>query len=181
MLPPPAGPFRTAKSPLAVAAVGIEEGPSHTELQLVGGTEPHVLEIGARIGGSGVSQVIVHASTGIELAEVVIRQALGHALDISRWTCSDGSRLGPRATASNWIIPLQGYGIFQGFSGLDTVREHPETRLVVEFLRSGDEVPEWPRWSTYPGFVFSCHPSYQAGLDYYRFLSDTVSIQWQCW
>ena len=43
----------------AVSALGIHQGPAHTELRLDKDGTPYVIEVGARIGGSGVSHYIV--------------------------------------------------------------------------------------------------------------------------
>jgi biotin carboxylase len=58
-----------------VRALGIELGPFHCELRLCDG-QPIVMEIAARLAGDSIVELI-HESTGIDLAEVMIRCYLG--------------------------------------------------------------------------------------------------------
>src|SRR5690606_40487864 len=62
-------------------ALGITDGPTHTELRLRGGVTPYLLEMGARIGGSGVSQYIASGVTGIDFAAQALRIAAGTATE----------------------------------------------------------------------------------------------------
>ncbi|MGO4758310.1 acetyl-CoA carboxylase biotin carboxylase subunit family protein, partial [Streptomyces sp. 2MCAF27] len=49
-------------------AFGVTEGTTHTEVRLVGGVRPVLVEMGARIGGGGFMHHLVHLSSGIDLA-----------------------------------------------------------------------------------------------------------------
>lgn len=63
----------------AHSALGVTDGPTHTELRLRGGERPYLLELGARIGGSGVSHYIAEHVTGADLAADALRLAAGLA------------------------------------------------------------------------------------------------------
>ena len=62
-------------------AIGIENGPSHTEIIL---TEkgPKIVELGARLGGDCITTHLVPLSTGVNMVEACIRIALGENPDI---------------------------------------------------------------------------------------------------
>lgn len=61
---------------LANKAVGITNGPSHTEI-IVTKEGPKVVELGARLGGDNITTHLVPLSTGIDMVECCIQIALG--------------------------------------------------------------------------------------------------------
>lgn len=76
----------TAKSIAEVAkaankAIGIKNGPSHTEI-IVTSEGPKIVEIGARLGGDNINTHLVPLSTGINIVECCIKIALGDKPDI---------------------------------------------------------------------------------------------------
>ncbi len=69
---------------IAVAAnkaIGITEGPSHTEIMITK-DGPKVVELGARLGGDNITTQLVPLSTGIDMVECCIRIAMGELPDI---------------------------------------------------------------------------------------------------
>lgn len=62
-------------------AVGIKNGPSHTEI-IVTNDGPKIVEIGARLGGDCITTHLVPLSTGVDMVEACIRIALGEKPDI---------------------------------------------------------------------------------------------------
>lgn len=67
----------------AVKSVGIENGPSHTEIILTA-SGPKIVEIGARLGGDNITTHLVPLSTGINLVEACIKIALNDYYDIPK-------------------------------------------------------------------------------------------------
>lgn len=65
----------------AVKAIGIENGPSHTEI-MVTEDGPKIVEIGARMGGDCITTHLVPLSTGIDMVKNTICIALGDETDI---------------------------------------------------------------------------------------------------
>ena len=61
----------------AVAALGIENGPSYTQLR-IGPDGPQVIEVAARLGG-GHDAELVQAATGVDLNGLALDAALGSA------------------------------------------------------------------------------------------------------
>ena len=62
-------------------AIGIESGPSHTEI-IVTEEGPKIVELGARLGGDCITTHLVPLSTGVDMVECCIRIALGEQPDI---------------------------------------------------------------------------------------------------
>jgi len=62
-------------------AIGIVDGPSHTEI-IVNNGEPKIVEIGARLGGDCITTHLVPLSTGVDMVECCIRIALGEKPNI---------------------------------------------------------------------------------------------------
>lgn len=63
----------------AVQALGIESGPTYTQL-IMGETGPAVMEVAARLGGGHDSELVLEA-TGVDLAAAAVRAALGVPVD----------------------------------------------------------------------------------------------------
>ncbi|MGF7157900.1 biotin carboxylase [Bartonella heixiaziensis] len=156
-----------------VKALGINMGAAHVELRLDANNLPYVIEIGARIGGSGVSHFIVEQGTGISFGKLCMNAALAEQnLDLP-------DLLPAEKVAANYIIPLRGYGRFSGFSGLDKVAQNPLTARTIIFFETDHISPPPPAFGGYPGFIFSVHASNEEACDYHKWLDDTLSIIWK--
>lgn len=67
-------------------AIGIKNGPSHTEI-IVTSEGPKIVEIGARLGGDNITTHLVPLSTGVNMVESCIKIALGEKPDIKpKWS-----------------------------------------------------------------------------------------------
>lgn len=62
-------------------AIGITNGPSHTEI-IVTNDGPKIVELGARLGGDCITTHLVPLSTGIDMVENSIKIALGEPIDV---------------------------------------------------------------------------------------------------
>lgn len=63
-------------------AIGIENGPSHTEIKVTN-NGPKVVELGARLGGDNITTHLVPLSTGVDMVECCIRIAIGEKPDLN--------------------------------------------------------------------------------------------------
>ena len=63
-------------------AVGIKNGPSHTEIKITP-DGAKIVEIGARLGGDNITTHLVPLSTGVNMVECCIRIAIGENPDLS--------------------------------------------------------------------------------------------------
>lgn len=62
-------------------AIGIINGPSHTEIKITQ-NGPKIVEIGARLGGDNITTHLTPLSTGVDMVESCIKIALGEKPDI---------------------------------------------------------------------------------------------------
>ena len=152
-------------------ALGITDGPSHTELRIRDGV-PYVLEIGARLGGAGVSHFMAREACGRRLVRLVAENLLNG---------SAGRRQpapGPHyvATSACWVVPVGECGTIERIEGLDEIRALPQTRYVIQWMYSGDVIESYPRFSGYPAFVLSQHPSYEDAAAYHQRLGELAKI-----
>jgi biotin carboxylase len=156
-----------------MTALGLVNGPGHCELRIGPDGRPYILEIGARLGGSGISHAVVEMSTDLDYA--------GLQYDF----LTNASRLraipedpAPARTASNYIIPLGGSGTLVGIHGLEAMKSHPDFRRLLRFMPDGKVVAPYPRFDGYVGFILSQHADPQAGLAFHRWLDEIVHPVW---
>ncbi|GAA2711209.1 MULTISPECIES: ATP-grasp domain-containing protein [Streptomyces] len=153
-------------------ALGVTDGPTHTELRLRGGTEPYLLEMGARVGGSGVSHYIASHVTGVDLAADALRVAAGLP------PASAGAPVTAIGAAANYIVPCGGHGRITAIHGLDAVRADPRVDHVVQMLHPGDVVRPYPDFTGYPAFVLSRHASTAEAEEFHRHLESAIRIDY---
>jgi biotin carboxylase len=128
---PGAGAAETAGA--AVAALGIADGPSYTQLR-VGPDGPQVIEVAARLGG-GHDAELVEAVTGIDLNGLAIDGALGDA----RVPGGDGQLVGGGVTRF-LVAPagiLESVDVPEGLEGIRRIRVYREPGYVFTPLRRG--------------------------------------------
>jgi hypothetical protein len=166
----------------AHAALGVTDGPTHTELRLRGGVRPYLLELGARVGGSGVSHYIAEHVAGADLAGDALRIAAGL---LPRTTSTPGSPARPptqmaRAigAAANYIVPCGGAGRIIAVHGLDELAGDPRVDHIVQMLHPGDVVRPYPKFTGYPAFILSHHPSTEDAEEFHRSLGRRVRIDY---
>jgi hypothetical protein len=172
--PAPLAPDTSARITDAVRAahrqIGIEFGASHSELRLRADGTPVLIEIGARMGGSGTVHFLVETATGVDFLGAVLNQAItGELPDL---------RPAHQAFAADWIAPVTGHGVYAGLAGVLEVRRHPATRMLLELMHPGMLVPAWPRFAGHPAFVLSAHSSYEDCHSYHAWLEETIGIAW---
>lgn len=66
-----------------ISAIGITNGPSHTELKITN-SGVKVVEIGARLGGDNITTKLVPLATGVNMVELCIKNALGIEYNIAQ-------------------------------------------------------------------------------------------------
>jgi biotin carboxylase len=114
----------------AVAALGIENGPSYTQLR-VDDDGPKVIEVAARLGG-GHDAELVEAATGVPLNDLAIDAAIGRPLDVP----VPSARVGGAVTRFLVAPP----GVFEGVEipdGVARIRIYREPGYVFTPLRRG--------------------------------------------
>ena len=67
----------------AVKALGIKDGPSHTEI-IVTEAGPKIVELGARLGGDNITTHLVPLSTGVDIVKCCIEISMGYKPNLGR-------------------------------------------------------------------------------------------------
>jgi len=132
-------------------AVGIQNGPSHTEI-MVTAEGPKVVELGARLGGDCITTHLVPLSTGVDMVECCIRIALGEAPQLES-TLQMGSAI---------RYFSQKPGIVRSITGLETAEKMPEIRQISIVHGVGQTVEQIRSSGDRLGFVIAqgkdaCH------------------------
>ncbi len=153
-------------------AFGVTEGTTHTELRLVGGVRPVLLEIGARIGGGGFMHHLVHVSSGIDLAAETLRIHLGHEPVCWR------EEPEPAGHAAAYLVPVGSGGRIIQVCGLDKVRSDPRVDYVVQTVGPGELLRPYPDWSGYPAIVLSHHQSDAAAEEFRENLARSLVVEY---
>lgn len=103
----------------ANSAIGIKNGPSHTEIKVTK-EGPKVVELGARLGGDNITTHLVPFSTGVDMVECCIRIALGEQPEyISKYN---------KASAIRYFETSEGY--IKDIVGMDTAEQIPGIKQV---------------------------------------------------
>jgi len=123
----------------AVDALGIEEGPSYTQL-LIGAGGPEVIEVAARLGG-GHDAELVEAATGVDLNWLALASALGTAPPADVVTETYKPRVGGAVTRFLVAPPgvLESVEVPQGLPGAVRTRIYREPGYVFTPLRRGSD------------------------------------------
>ena len=87
-------------------AIGIKDGPSHTEIKVTR-DGPKIVELGARVGGDCITTHLVPLSTGVDMVECSIRIALGEKPDLKpKW--NKGSAIRYLKTGTGTVKEIKG-------------------------------------------------------------------------
>lgn len=125
-------------------AIGIENGPSHTEI-IVTESGPKIVELGARLGGDCITTHLVPLSTGVNMVEACIRIALGEKPDISA-TLNLGSAI---------RYFHQHAGIVQRIDGINEAEAMPGVKQISIVHGVGEKITEITDSSSRMGFLIA--------------------------
>ncbi|MGY5135630.1 ATP-grasp domain-containing protein [Streptomyces nigrescens] len=154
-------------------AFGVTEGATHTELRLIGGVRPVLLEMAARIGGAGVNHYLTHIAGGIDLAAEALRIHLGQEP-----VCWSQEPV-PTGHAAAYSVPVGKGGRIVRVHGLDAVRADPRVDQVVQTVGPGALLRPYPDWAGYPAIVLSHHESDAAAVEFRDHLVRTLHVEYE--
>jgi len=115
----------------AVKAIGIQDGPSHTEI-IITNNGPKIVELGARLGGDNITSHLVPLSTGVDMVKCCIEIALGQKPDLER-KIEKGSAIRYFRTAAGKIMDI---------SGVDHAKKINGVKQICFIKNIGDSVNE---------------------------------------
>ncbi len=141
----------------ALAAVGFDFGPAHTEVRLTP-AGPVVVEINPRLAGGMIPELVRYA-LGIDLLAVFLDQLRGCPVDLV-----------PRRAewASIRFLTAERGGCLAGVAGLDEARRVPAVREVAIVKKLGAAVREAEEAADRIGFVIASGPSRRQVLEIER-------------
>lgn len=125
-------------------AVGIQNGPSHTEI-IITNDGPKIVEIGARLGGDCITTHLVPLSTGVDMVEACIRIALGEKPVLTP-VFNKGSAIR--------YFP-QHKGTVESIKGIVTAETMPGVRQISIVHGIGEQVTEITDSGSRMGFVIA--------------------------
>jgi biotin carboxylase len=128
----------------AVKALGIKNGPSHTEV-MVTSEGPKIVELGARPAGDNVTSFLVPLSTGVDMVKCCIQMALGQKPDLERKT-NMGSAIRYFETQAGTIKKIR---------GVQEAEKIPGVKQVTFVKNVGDTIGEIYNSTDRMGFVIA--------------------------
>ena len=133
---------RVAK--MAVKAIGVVNGPSHTEIKATP-TGAKVVELGARLGGDCITTHLVPLSTGVDMVECCIKIALGEKVEVI-----------PKIHMGSAIrYFFQEAGTIKSIDGLDDATQTPGVKQVSIIHGVGEQITDIESSSSRMGFVIT--------------------------
>lgn len=123
-------------------ALGIMDGPSHTEIKVTK-DGPKIVELGARLGGDNITTHLVPLSTGVNMVECCIKIALGEAPDLTV-KCNKAAAIRYFKTSC---------GIVKNIIGIHDAELVPSVKQVSIVHGVGEELKEIKSSTDRAGFV----------------------------
>jgi biotin carboxylase len=118
----------------AVAALGIEDGPSYTQLRITR-DGPQVVEVAARLGGGHDAELCL-AALGVDLNELALRAALGEKIDPAALVPE------PQAGGASTVFLTAEPGELEGVEGVEEAEAVDGVLRVRVYRRPGFAVGE---------------------------------------
>ena len=113
----------------AVAAIRLQNGPSHTEVKLTK-DGPKIVELAARLGGDFITSKLVPLSTGVDMVGNSVVLATGGTVDLTKkWDKGAAIRFIPGKTGTITSIDIS-----------EDVYQQPGIEEIVLYKKAGDGV-----------------------------------------
>lgn len=113
----------------AIKAIGIKNGPSHTEVKITN-EGPKLVEIAARLGGDYITSKLVPLSTGVDMIECSFDILLNHEVDLKRSK--------EQGAAIRFLHGRE--GIIKHINGVDKAENMPGVKEICIYKKVGDEI-----------------------------------------
>ncbi|WP_270525507.1 ATP-grasp domain-containing protein [Longibaculum muris] len=118
----------------AIKAIGIKNGPAHTEI-IVTKEGPKIVELGARLGGDNITTHLVPLSTGINMVECSIKIALGEKPNLEK-QFDKGSAIRYLKTENGVISRITGIKQAEKINGIKQISIVHDIGSTVEEIKS---------------------------------------------
>lgn len=147
--------LRTAEA--AATAVGIEEGPTYTQV-LVGPDGPRVGELAARLGG-GHDAELCDAALGVDLNRLVVAGALGERLYVGAFVPDKQAG----GACVRFLVPDP--GVLESVEGLEEAERSAGVVWVRSYRQPGHEFGELRRGADRAGAVLAVGDSRKEAVE----------------
>jgi biotin carboxylase len=152
---------------LAAEALGIENGPTYTQIRL-GPDGPRVVELAARLGG-GHDAELCHAALGVDLNALAIAVALGEPLEPPRPEPQAGG------ACTRFLVPPEGH--LAATHGVEEARSVEGVVDVHVYRSPGHEFGPFRTGADRAGAVLAVGPSREEALARARRATDLIRFQ----
>ena len=141
----------------AAEALGIEQGPTYTQLR-IGADGPQVMELAARLGG-GHDAELVHAAVGVDLNGLAIDAALGQPI----WSAALRAEPQVGGAIVRFLVPPE--GVLQEVQGIDEARAVEGVEEVRIYREAGHVFGPFLRGADRAGAVLAVGDSRDEALE----------------
>lgn len=132
----------------AIAALGLSEGPIHSEARIDDDGRVHLLEIAARSIGGLCGRSLRFGLMGSSLEELILAAALGRKPAAGRQ---------PRASGV-MMIPVEREGVLVEVRGIEAARAMEGITEIDIAIPGGSRIEPLPEGDRYLGFIFAVGP-----------------------
>ena len=147
-------------------AIGISNGPSHTEIKITK-DGPKVVELGARLGGDNITTYLTPLSTGVDMVESCIRIALGETADLEPKF--------HKASAIRYFRVEQGF--IRDIRGLEEARKIPGVKQIYVVHGIGEKMNGIKSSGDRSGFVIAQADTAEEAVEICEKALDLIEIE----
>lgn len=119
----------------SIQAIGLKNGPAHTEI-IITRQGPKIVEIGARLGGGFISSHLVPLSTGVDLIENSIKIAMNESPNL-KMVHERASAIRFCRTPVGWIKSIGGIDDAKSILGISEIGFFKKEGDIINDLQSG--------------------------------------------
>lgn len=152
----------------AVRAIGLKNGPSHTEIKVTG-DGPKVVELAARLGGDFITSRLVPLSTGIDMVGASVELAAGEKVEFApKWR---------RGAAICFLQAKE--GTIRKISGTEAARGLEGVEEVVIYKKEGDTVHGTKSSNDRLGHVIATGDTPEGAMETGKRAMGLIAVEWQ--
>ncbi len=152
----------------AVKAIGLKNGPSHTEIKVTP-DGPKIVELAARLGGDFITSRLVPLSTGVDMVGASVRLATGAEVDLEpKWK---------KGSAIHFIQGMEGR--IRSITVDEKLREMEGVEEVSIYKKVGDEVHGTKSSNDRLGHIITVGKNAEAAMELGRKALAMVHVEYE--
>lgn len=151
----------------AVAAIRLQNGPSHTEIKLTK-DGPKIVELAARLGGDFITSKLVPLSTGVDMVGNSVVLATGGKIDLTKkWDKGAAIR----------FIPA-GAGVIKGIEVPENLYSFPGIEEIVLYKKAGDCIDGTKSSNDRVGHIVATGPNAKEAFEKATFALEQILVDY---